>query len=318
MTSYMNESIRKKINSQYFKTRVRENVSLYAIMLIPLALILVFCYFPIYGILIAFQEFTPGKQILAFDGSVRWVGLKHIKEFVNSMYFGRIMRNTIWLSLLNLVFGFWVPILFALTVNEIRGTKYKKFVQTSSYMPHFISAVVVAGIVLSFIAPDGIVNNFIALFGGERNAYNVVPSAFPIVYTITNIWKGFGWSSILYLSVISSVDPEQYEAAMIDGANRPQRIWFITLPHIMPTAAILLIFAIGGLLGSNSELILLLYNPATYETADVIGTYLFRVGLLDGKFSFASAVGLFITVINFILLFTANKVSNKLTNFGIW
>ena len=303
---------------RYSQSQVRESVNLYLIMLPSLVLIFVFCYVPIYGLVIAFQTYTPGKPFLAFDGSVTWVGLKHFASFINSMYFGRIIKNTLWLSLLNLAFGFWVPIFFALLVNEITGTKYKKFVQTASYMPHFISAVVVAGIVLSFIAQDGIINNIIEAAGGKRTAYNVTPSAFPVVYTITNIWRSFGWSSILYLSTISSIDPELYEAAMLDGANRPRRIWHITIPHIAPMAAILLIFAIGSLLGSNTELILLLYNSATYETADVIGTYLYRQGLLGGQFSFGTAVGIFISVINFILLFIANYVSNRLTNFGIW
>ena len=303
---------------RYSRARIMESVNLYLIMLPPLVLIMIFCYFPIYGIVIAFQNYTPGKPFIAFDGSVTWVGLKHIRDFISSMYFGRIIRNTLWLSFLNITFGFWMPIFFALLVNEIRNTAYKKFVQTSSYMPHFISAVVVAGIVLSFITQDGVVNNVTAALGGSRVAYNVLPSAFPVIYTITNIWKSFGWGSILYLSTISSIDPELYEAAMLDGANRPQRIRYITLPHIMPTAAILLIFAVGGLLGSNTELILLLYNPANYETADVIGTYLFRVGLLGGQFSFGTAVGIFVSVINFILLFLANSVSKKLTDFGLW
>lgn len=195
---------------------------------------------------------------------------------------------------------------------------FKKFVQTASYMPHFISTVVVVGMVLSFISTKGIVNIFLGMFGVPPKAYNVLPSAFPWVYLITNIWKGFGWSSILYLSTIASIDQGLYESAKMDGASRWKRCIYITLPHMAGLISIQFIFAVGSLLSSNTEMILLMYNPAVYSTADVIGTYLYRDGLMGGRFSYGTAVGLFVSLINFTLLFCCNKVSTKLTDWGLW
>ena len=251
-------------------------------------------------------------------GNIRWVGLKHFVNFINGKYFVRLITNTILLSLYNLIFGFWVPIVFALLLNEVRHMKFKKFVQTASYLPYFISAVVVAGMVLSFIDMSGIVNKIIVLFGGTATPLNTSPSAFPVIYTITNVWKSFGWNSILYLSTMSSIDPALYESARLDGANRFKQMWYVTLPSILPTIAIMLIMAVGGILGSNTDLILLLYNTATYPTADVIGTYIYRVGLEGGQFSYTAAVGIFSSVINFALVFGANFISNKLTNYGLF
>lgn len=297
---------------------VRENIELYLIMLPVLVHIFIFLYIPMYGIVIGFQNYLPGSPFIAFDGSVEWVGLKHVMEFIKSIYFVRVFRNTLLLSLYGLVFGFWVPIVFALLLNELGNGFFKKFVQTASYLPHFISTVVVAGMVTSFINKDGILNDLIAYFGGQRINFNVEPKYFPAIYTITNVWKSFGWSSILYLSSIASIDQNLYEAARIDGGNRFHQMRYITIPSIMPTIYILLIFAIGGLLGANSEFILLLYNPAVYETADVIGTYLYRDGLLGGRFSFGTAVGLFTSIINIILLYTANTIARKRTDYALW
>lgn len=307
-------SIIKKQNVR----NIKENIELYLIMLPVLIHIFIFCYIPMYGIVIAFQNYYPGSPFIAFDGSVQWVGFKHIIDFVKSIYFVRLFRNTLLLSLYGLVFGFWVPIVFALLLNELGNRTFKKFVQTASYLPHFISTVVVAGMVTSFINTDGIVNDLIVFLGGNRINFNIEPRYFPIVYTVANIWKSFGWNSILYLSAISSIDPNIYEASKIDGANRLHQMRYITIPSIMPTIYILLIFAIGGLLGSNSEFILLLYNPAVYETADVIGTYVYRDGLLGGRFSFGTAVGLFTSIINFALLYTANTIIRKRSDYALW
>ncbi|NSW91018.1 MAG: sugar ABC transporter permease [Firmicutes bacterium] len=297
---------------------IKENIELYILILPVLLHIFIFHYIPLYGIVIAFQDYYPGSPFIAFDGSVKWVGLKHIIEFIKSIYFVRVFRNTILLSFYGLVFGFWVPIVFALLLNELANGFFKKFVQTASYLPHFISNVVVAGMVISFISTDGIVNDLIVLLGGNPIRFNIEPRYFRVIYTITSIWKSFGWSSILYLSSISSIDPNLYESARIDGANRFHQVRDITIPSIMPTILILLIFSIGSLLGSNTEMILLLYSPAVYETADVIGTYLYRDGLLGGRFSFGTAVGLFTTVINFALLYTANTISRKRTDYALW
>lgn len=312
------EPVSELLRVQKRKRRIRENLELYSLLLPVLIHIFIFSYIPMYGILIAFQDYTPGSPILAFDGSVKWVGFKHFKSFITSPMFPRLFYNTFHLSFLNLAFGFLCPILFALLVNELADNFYKKFLQTASYMPYFISSVVVAGMVLSFINADGVLNQILGLFGIPPKAYNTLPSAFPVFYTITCIWKSFGWGSILYLSTISSIDPGLYESAKIDGANRLQRCWYVTLPHLSNLIIIQLIFSIGGLLASNTELILLLYVPATYSTADVIGTYVYRDGLMGGRFSYGTAVGIFTSVINFTLLFITNKISNKVTDYGIW
>lgn len=298
--------------------RLRENMQLYLIMLPVLLHIFIFSYIPMYGIIIAFQNYYPGKPFFSFE-SANWVGLQHFIDFFNGPYFGRLMRNTFLLSFYTLIFGFWVPILFALLINELRSGIFKKFVQTASYLPHFISNVVVAGMVLSFINADGIINALVKLFGGDTTvALNTEPGYFPVIYTITSIWKSFGWSSILYLASMSSVDPHLYEAARMDGANRFKQMFHVTLPSIRPTIFILLILAIGNLLSANSEFILLIYNPMVYDTADVIGTYLYREGLLGGNFSSGAAVGLFISLINFSLLYIANTLSRKHTDYALW
>lgn len=303
---------------RYSKADIKESIELYSLILPVLIIIFIFCYCPMYGILIAFQNYSPSSKILAFDGSVQWVGFKHFINFLQGIYFGRLMRNTILLSVYKIIFGFWVPIAFAITLNEVRHLRFKKFAQTASYLPHFISSVVVAGMVLSFIQPDGLINNIVAALGGERAPYSMKPGAFPFIYVITDIWKSFGFNSILYLSAIASIDVGLYEAAKLDGATRIKQMFYVTIPSIMPTIAILLIMDVGNIINSNTDLILLLYNPATYKTADVIGTFVYRDGIQGGNFSFSTAIGLFASVINFILVFVANKISNKLTNFGLW
>jgi putative aldouronate transport system permease protein len=308
----------EKRRFKYSKGNIRESLELYSLIFVVLILIFIFCYWPMYGILIAFQDYYPGSPILAFDGSIEWVGLKHFRNFFQGMYFTRLMKNTILLSIYKILFGFWVPIAFALLLNEIRLLRYKKFVQTASYLPHFISNVVVAGMVISFLQPDGLINNVIAMLGGKRVAYTMKPEAFPIIYVITSIWKSFGFDSILYLSAISAIDPYLYESSKLDGATRWQQVRYITIPSIMPTIAIMLIMDVGRLVSSNTDLILLLYNPATYKTADVIGTFVYRDGIQGGNFSFSTAIGLFASTINFGMVFIANKISNKLTNFGLW
>jgi putative aldouronate transport system permease protein len=269
-----------------------------------------------YGIVIAFQNYVPGNSF--FGPGVKWVGLQYIIRFVSSEYFWRIIRNTLVLSGLNLAFGFTLPILFALLLDQIKFMGFRKFVQTATYMPYFISMVVVAGMVISFIDLDGLITVILTRFGLPRMNYRLSKTAFPVIYTATNIWKSFGFGSILYLSTITSIDPQLYESAKIDGANRFRQVLHITIPGIQRIIAINLIMAIGGILGANTDLILLLYHSATYETADVIGTYVYRLGILGGEFSYTTAVGLFMSIIAFALTFTANKVSNKLTDYGLW
>jgi putative aldouronate transport system permease protein len=291
-------------------------LQVYSLIIPFLVLVFIFCYIPMYGIVIAFQDYVPGSPFLG--KGVKWVGLQYFIRFVTGEYFWRMIRNTLRLSLLNLAFGFCAPILFALLLDQLRVQGWRKFVQTASYLPHFISSVIVAGMVMSFVGEYGIITSGFNLLGLPRQNWLINKDAFPFIYTFTNVWKGFGFGSILYLSTIVSIDPGLYESARIDGANRLQQVIHITLPGIQRIIAINLIMTLGGILGSNSDLILLLYHPMTYETADVIGTYTYRLGILGGEYSYTTAVGLFMSLIGFILTFAANKVSNKLTDYGLW
>jgi putative aldouronate transport system permease protein len=295
---------------------IRENIQLYLLMLPVFILIVIFCYGPMFGLVIAFQDYMPGSPF--FGESVDWMGLRHFQRFIQGKYFGRLITNTLVLSGLNLLFGFTAPILFALLIDQVKRIRFKKLVQTASYMPYFISTVVVAGMVLSFIDKGGMVTRFLTLFGLPNQNWREQASAFPAIYTVTNVWKGFGFGSILYISAITSIDQSQYESARIDGANRGQQCWYITLPGIKNIIAINLIMAIGGILGTNSDLILLLYTPATYDVADVIGTYTYRLGIQGGQYSYTAAAGLFMSAIGFTLTYIANKVSNRMTGYGLW
>lgn len=284
-------------------------------MVVPiLILLIVFCYKPMYGILIAFKRYRPSLGIM----ESKWVGLKYFRQFFRDPYCWRLFRNTLSISFLNLLFGFPAPIIFALLLNEVRVKKFKKTVQTISYMPHFISMVVVCGMITSFCASDGLFNNIIELFGGERSNLLMNKNLFYPIYIVSDIWKNLGWDSIIYLAALSGIDQEQYEAAKIDGANRLQQMFHITLPGIMPTVSMLLVLRIGSLLSVGYEKIILLYQPTTYEVADVISSYVYRRGLQSGEFSYGTAVGLFNSIVNIILLLTANKVSKKMGQSGLF
>ena len=299
------------------KARRIEYIQIYSLLIPICVLLFIFCYIPMYGIIIAFQDYMPGNSFIG--PGVKWVGLAHIIRFINSEYFVRIIRNTLVLSGYNLAFGFTLPILFALLLDQVGNGPYRRFVQTASYLPYFISTVVVAGMVISFVDSNGLITRILSLFGGEMSSnYRLFKNGFPALYTATNVWKNFGFGSILYLSTITSIDQGLYESAKIDGANRLQQVFHITLPGIQRIIAINLILAVGNILNTNTDLILLLYHPATYETADVVGTYVYRVGIENGSYSYSAAVGLFMSLFAFALTFTANKISNKLTDFGLW
>lgn len=298
--------------------KAKTQLRLYAIMAPVLILIFIFCYLPMFGLVISFQEWIPGMPFFDFTGKTNWVGLQHFINFFENPYFWRLIRNTLVLSAWGILVAFWVPVIFALVINELRLPRFKKFSQTASYLPYFISNVVVAGMALSFLRSDGIINQIITLFGGQPFILNTKPQYFPLVYTLINIWRNFGWGSILYLSSIASIDPTLYEAASLDGANRLKKMWHITLPAIKPTIVVMLIRQVGSMLSSDSDMILLLYSPATYEHADVIGTYLYRYGLEGGNFSYGTAVGLFISIISFILVFVANGVSRRVADYSLW
>lgn len=303
-----------KTNFNYYKKGFKKGKYLY-IMLIPATIyLIIFHYMPMVGILIAFQDYIPGKSFFAGP----WVGLKHFKQFFNGFYFWRLIRNTIMLNFWDLIFGFPAPIILALLINEVRCTWFKRTVQTVSYLPHFVAMVVITGLIKDMTMTDGLINQIRSILGLKPIQFLMYPQFFRAIYVSSGIWQEVGWSSIIYLAALTNIDPTLYEAAELDGANRFQKIWHITLPGIAPTIIILLIFAVGGMLSSGFEKIILLYQPLTYETADVISTYVFRQGIQETEFSFAAAVGLFNTIVNFILLVFVNKISKKLTETSLW
>lgn len=296
------------------KKDLQRNKYMYIIILPVVIYLLVFCYKPMYGIVIAFQKFRPTLGI----ANSPWVGLKHFKTFFTDPYFGRILRNTFTISFLSLIFGFPAPILFALLLNEVKVKWFKKTVQTITYMPHFISLVVICGLVTTFCQSNGLFNDIIALFGGERENLLLNKNLFYPIYVLSGIWQGMGWSSIIYLAALAGIDQEQYEAAKIDGASRLQQMRYITLPGLLPTVSMLLILNLGSILNVGHEKVMLLYQPLTYEVADVIGTYVYRRGLISGEYSYSTAVGIFNSVVNLVFLVVSNKISKKLGQSGLF
>lgn len=284
-------------------------------MLIPVMLYYaLFMYGPMYGAIIAFKDFTPK---LGITGSP-WVGFQHFQDFFNNMYFWRLLRNTLSISLQMLLWGFPAPIILALLINEVVNTKFKRAVQTVSYMPHFISLVVVCGLIKLFTASEGIFNDILGLFGRERQDMLLDPDMFQPIYVLTSIWQEIGWGSIIYLAALSAVDMELYEAAKIDGAGKWKQTLHVTLPSIMPTIIIMLILRVGKIMNLGFEKIILLYNENVYETADIISTYVYRKGIQEFSYSFSTAVGLFNSVINFLLVFGANTFSKRVGDTSLW
>ena len=285
-------------------------------MLIPVVIFFaVFSYYPLYGILIAFKDYSISKGILGSP----WAGLRYFRQFFLSPYFGRLLRNTVLISVYSLLWGFPVPILFALLLNEFKDGKFKRLIQTVSYLPHFISLVVICGILIDIFSPQGgVVNALLYSLTGKRINFFGEPEWFRTMYVGSGVWQEFGWNSIIYLAAITGINPDLYEAAMIDGAGRLRQIWHVTLPGIKPTILTLLILNLGNIMSVGYEKIILLYSPTTYETADVISTYVYRTGLLSQQYSYAGAVGLFNSVINIAILVLCNFVGKKLFGVGIW
>ncbi|MCU6710337.1 ABC transporter permease subunit [Paenibacillus sp. J5C_2022] len=287
---------------------------LYAMLVPVVAYYALFHYAPMYGAIIAFQDFRPLKGI----GGSEWVGLAHFIDFFTGPYAWRLIRNTFMINLYELLFSFPAPIILALLLNEIRQNLFKRSIQTITYMPHFISIVVMAGIVLDFASSDGVINRIIEMLGGEKTSFMTRPEWFYPVYIISGIWQHVGWGSIIYLAALAGIDPTLYEAGVVDGAGRWRQFLHITLPGIAPTIIIMFILQIGSMMSIGFEKVLLLYNPSIYETADVIATYVYRKGLLELNYSFSAAVGIFNSIINFALLVFANRMSRKYSETSLW
>lgn len=305
---------KKQAKMGSLKYSLKKNREIY-LMLIPVILYyVVFKYGPMFGNIIAFQNFKVTRGVFGSD----FVGFKHFIAFFNDIFFLRVLKNTLTISISSLIFAFPLPIIFALLLNEIRNLKFKKCVQTITYMPHFISTVIISSMILSYVAPNGVINALLQNLGMDKVPFMTDPQYFVGVYIVSNVWQNLGWSSIIYISALSGIDTELYEAAAVDGANRWKQTIHITIPGILPTISIMLIMQIGSLLSVGYEKILLLYNPAIYESADVISTYVYRKGILGAEFSFSSAVGMFNSVINFILLVFANWFSKKFQGSGLF
>jgi ABC-type polysaccharide transport system, permease component len=302
-------SLKKELNI------IKKDWQLYSLLILPILYYIIFKYGPMYGNIIAFRKFVPGGPAYG----TKWVGLKYFQLFITDPTFWGVFRNTLTLSVSSLIWGFPFPIIFALLLNELNGKRFKKFVQTASYLPHFLSTVIVVGMIQQILSPSsGVVNVVLKSLTGRTISFLQEPGWFRTIYVSSGVWQGLGWGAILYLAALSNINMELYESAKIDGANRWKQTLHITIPGIMPTIVILLILNIGGLMGVGFEKVLLLYNPLTYSTGDVIDTYLYRLGLESNSFSYATSIGLFNSIIGLVLVTSANLVSRKFSETSLW
>nr|WP_073339003.1 ABC transporter permease subunit [Clostridium grantii] len=297
------------------KKAFKRDYFLYMLLILPAIYFLVFKYIPMYGIILAFRKFVQGQS--AFG--VEWVGFRYFKLFLTDKTFWNIFKNTVLLSLMNLVIGFPLPIIFALLLNEIHNNAFKKVVQTVSYLPKFLSTVIVVAMINILLSPStGIINDIIAKFGNKPIFFLNEIEWFRTIYISSDIWQFMGWNAILYIASLASVDTQLYEAAVVDGANKWKQMIHVTIPGIMPTIVITFILAVGYMLSAGFEKILLLYTPSTYQVADVIQTFVYRVGLVGNNFSYATAIGLFQALISLTLLWTTNHFASKYTDYSLW
>ncbi len=293
---------------------LRRDWQLYSLAVLPLLFFLVFRYLPMLGNVIAFRRYEPGGDVFG----EYWVGLRYFRMFLDDPTFWQVFTNTIVIGGLTLLFCFPLPIVLALLLNEVRTRWLKGFVQTVSYLPHFLSIVVVAGLILQTVSIDGVVNQGMRALGQDPVAFIQDPGWFRTLYVSSEVWQTVGWGTILYLAALTTIDADLYDQAKVDGANRWRQTWHVTLPGIRPTMITLLILNIGTFLAVGFEKILLLYNPLTYETADVVSTYLYRVGIVSGSFSYAAAIGLFESLIGLALVLGANTLSRRVAGTSLW
>jgi putative aldouronate transport system permease protein len=293
---------------------LRRDWQLYSLAILPLLFFVIFRYLPMIGNVIAFRRYQPGGNMFG----EYWVGLRYFKLFLNDPTFWQVFTNTLVIGGLTLLFCFPMPIVLALLLNEVRTRSVKRFVQTISYLPHFLSIVVVAGIVTQTLSVDGVVNQGLHAVGRDAVPFLQQPGWFRTIYVSSEMWQTVGWGTILYLAALTTIDEQLYEQSRVDGANRWHQTWHVTLPGIRPTMVTLLILNIGTFMAVGFEKILLLYNPLTYPTADVISTYVYRVGVVSGSFSYGAAIGLFESVIGLVLVFSANSISRRVVGTSLW
>jgi putative aldouronate transport system permease protein len=304
----------RRAQRRTWRRAIERDWQLYSLVVLPLLFFAIFRYLPMIGNVIAFRRFRPGGALLG----EYWVGMHYFSLFWSDPTFWRVFTNTLIIGGLTLLFCFPAPIILALLLNEVRVRWMKRTVQTISYMPHFLSIVVVAGIVLDLVSTDGVVNEAIKAVGADPIPFIQEPGWFRTLYVSSEMWQTVGWGTILYLAALTTIDSDLYEAARVDGANRWRQTWHVTIPGIRPTMVTLLILNIGTFMAIGFEKILLLYNPLTYPTADVISTYLYRVGVQGGSFSYAAAIGLFESIIGLVLVFSANAISRRTVGTGLW
>ena len=306
--------MKRKVNHvQLIKKDMQRNWTLYLMIVPVFVFYLLFEYKPMYGALIAFQDYRPAKGF-----GQEWVGFKHFVRFFKSPFFFQLLRNTLTINILNLIFGFPIPVMLALVLNELKPGKYKTVMQIIMYLPHFISVVIICGMLSSFSMSDGLFNDIIAFFGGKRTPLLQDGTMYIVEYVASGIWQSFGWGTIIYIAALSGIDKELYDAASVDGAGRWKQTLHITLPGIAPTIITMLILRMGNLLSMGHSKTLLLYNEAVYEVADVIATYVYRTGLTDKQWSYSTAISLFNNAVNIFLLVTANKISRKVSETSLW
>ncbi|MGN9844447.1 ABC transporter permease [Nonomuraea sp. H19] len=305
---------RRRHHGGSWRFALRRDWQLYTLAILPLLFFLIFRYVPMLGNVIAFRKFEPGGSMFGEE----WVGLRYVKMFLNDPTFWNVFTNTLVLGALTLLFCFPLPIVLALLLNEVRNRRIKRFLQSVSYLPHFLSMVIVAGIVMQMLAIDGPINQMVKALGGEPTAFMQKPEWFRTIFVSSEIWQTVGWGTILYLAALTTIDEQLYEAARMDGAGRWRQIWHVTLPGIRPTAITLLILNIGTFLAVGFEKVLLLYNPLTYPTADVISTYLYRMGVESSNLSYAAAIGLFEALVGVVLILSANLISRRTVGTSLW
>lgn len=314
ISSTSDKKSKKSSRGKSVAKAIKKDWQLYSLLILPILYLIVFQYLPMVGNVIAFRKFVPGGSMFGEE----FVGLHYVRMFINDPTFWRVFKNTLILGGLTLLFNFPLPILFALLLNEVKIEKFKKFVQTASYLPHFISTVIVAGMIMEILASNGIINQVIEMVTGEKIIFMQSADWFRTIYVGSEVWQRTGWGAILYLAALTNIDPNLYEAAAIDGAGRLRQTWHVTIPGILPTVVTLLILNIGSFMNVGFEKILLLYNPLNYATSDVISTYLYRIGLISNNFSYSTAIGLFQAIIGFVLVMSANMISKKVTDRSLW
>ena len=308
------KTLNLKGDAYHIWKRIKENRFLYLIFALPFLYYIVFKYGAMSWLLLAFKDFNARKGLWGSE----WVGFEHFLKFFSTPDFFRLLRNTVLLSFYNLIFSFPVPIFLALMINEVQQKPFKKVVQSITYLPHFFSTVIICGMLVNFLTSDGLINQIIVTFGGRPVNFLTDPRWFRTIYIASGIWQGAGWGSIMYLAALTGVDPQLYESAVIDGATRIQQNWYISLPSIAPIISIQLLLSIGGMLSVGYEKIILLYNGSTYETADVISTYVYRRGLLGADYGYGTAVSLFQSVISLALILISNKIAAKVGQMSLW